>query len=62
MLARNGNFEEYAPETEFRDCLQRLELAVSKQHKRGLLNQLKSSNGQLSAEELAILAHWKPKN
>ncbi|MFV8781062.1 DNA primase [Microbulbifer sp. SA54] len=62
LLAINGQYEEYDPQTEFSDCLRRLERAAEKQRNRDLLDQLKSSGNQLGAEQLALLAHWRRKS
>ena len=61
MLALNGQYQEYDPESEFRDCLQRMEWAAEKQRKRDVLNQLKSAGNQLGEEQLALLAQWRPR-
>ncbi|WP_295803056.1 DNA primase [uncultured Microbulbifer sp.] len=61
MLALNGQYQEYDPQTEFSDCLRRLDHAAEKQRKRGVLDQLKSSGNQLGEEQLALLAQWRRK-
>ncbi|MCX2796388.1 DNA primase [Microbulbifer thermotolerans] len=58
-LAQGDEKLEYDPAAEFNDCLQRLELAARKQRNRDVLAQLKASGGQLSAEQLALLANWR---
>lgn len=52
---------EYDPQAEFSDCLQRLQHSAEKQHKRTLLDQLKSNGNQLSAEQLTLLAQFRRK-
>ncbi|WP_226664651.1 DNA primase [Microbulbifer aggregans] len=61
LMALNGQYEEYDPQTEFSDCLQRLNHAAEKQRNRDLLNQLKNSGNQLGPEQLALLANWRRK-
>ena len=61
MLAMNGQYQEYDPQTEFSDCLLRLEHAAEKQRKRDVLQKLKSSGNQLGEEQLALLAQWRRK-
>ncbi|MFA0810879.1 DNA primase [Microbulbifer epialgicus] len=62
QLAQGDCNLEYDPQTEFSDCLQRLEESANKQRKRNLLAQLKSG-AQLSQEEqLALLANWRRKD
>ena len=61
MLAMNGQYQEYDPQTEFSDCLRRLEHAAEKQRKRDVLQKLKSSGNQLGEEQLALLAQWRRK-
>ena len=62
QLAQGDTNLEYDPQAEFSDCLQRLERAAQKQRNRSLLDQLRSSNGQLSPEERALLANWQRKH
>ncbi|QIL90340.1 DNA primase [Microbulbifer sp. SH-1] len=57
-----GQKLEYDPETEFRDCLQSLDLAAERQRKRDLVDQLKSSGSTLGAEQLALLAQFRRKS
>ncbi|KUJ82792.1 DNA primase [Microbulbifer flavimaris] len=61
QLAQGDTQLEYDPQAEFRDCLQRLERAEQKARNRSLLEQLKSTGGQLSPEERALLANWQRK-
>ncbi|MEX2963525.1 DNA primase [Microbulbifer sp. TYP-18] len=54
-----GQRVEYDPEAEFAGCLERLENRAEKQRNRHLLAQLRDSDGQLSPEQLALLANWR---
>ncbi|WOX06986.1 DNA primase [Microbulbifer pacificus] len=57
-----GQKLEYDPETEFRDCLQSLDLAAERQRKRSLVDQLKNAGNTLGAEQLALLAQFRRKS
>ncbi|WP_193166122.1 DNA primase [Microbulbifer hainanensis] len=61
QLAQGDTQLEYDPAAEFNDCLQRLENAARKARNRGLLDQLRSDNGQLTPEQRALLANWQRK-
>ncbi|MFD1217224.1 DNA primase [Microbulbifer celer] len=61
MLAINGQYQEYDPQTEFCDCLRSLDQATEKLRKRELLNQLRSAGNQLGEEQLALLAQFRRK-
>ncbi|WP_078085345.1 DNA primase [Microbulbifer mangrovi] len=62
IVGSAGQVLEYDPETEFNDCLRTLETAAERQRKRALVDQLKSNGNQLSAEQLALLAQFRPKS
>ncbi|SDK51492.1 DNA primase [Microbulbifer yueqingensis] len=63
QLARGDAGLEYDPQAEFSDCLQQLERADAREHKRALLEQLRGGDGggQLSDEQRALLANWQRK-